>query len=377
MFFSQIQGLDEIKEQLVASVENQHVAHAQLFAGGEGGGALALALAFANYINCENKQGGNACGECAVCQKTKKHIHPDYHFIFPTYTKTKKEASNKEEQKSQFLSDWRVFLNKNPYPSLSAWADFSKADNRQCNISIEESRRIIKDVSMKAFEAEYKVFFMWLPEYMNEAASNALLKVLEEPPHKTLFFLVTQSLEQVLPTILSRTQIVNVRPFTEYEVQNILINQFYTEAPKARNLALWADGNVEKALSLGKEKENDSFLAFKNWMRHAFMGDFTNLVKFSDEYQKLSKVAQKSLLTYAENVIRELLLFHHGASNLLRMPEEERTFLEGFAKAVKPEHLEDMYAVFEEALIHIERNINAKMISLDVGLQMVKLFRKK
>lgn len=253
MFFSQIQGLEEVKNQLITSVENQHVAHAQLFAGREGSANLTMALAFANYINCQNKQGNDACGVCSTCSKTKKYIHPDYHFIFPTYTKTKKEAANKEEQRNQFLTDWRSFLLKNSYAGLSDWADFTKAENKQCTIGIDESRKLLQDVSLKAFESEYKIFFIWLPEYMNDSASNSLLKVLEEPPKKTLLFLITNDLEQILPTILSRTQIVHVRPFSDEEIQDSLINQFYKEPIKAKNIAPLAEGNLNRALELCEE----------------------------------------------------------------------------------------------------------------------------
>ncbi len=377
MLFSEIEGLDELKQQLIRSVENQHVAHAQLFAGREGSANLALALAFATYINCENKQENDACGVCPTCFKTRKYIHPDYHYIFPTYNKTKKEASNKEEQRAQFLTDWRNFLVKNSYASLSDWANYTKAENKQCTISIDESRKIIQDVSLKAFESEYKVFFMWLPEYMNESASNSLLKVLEEPPEKTLFFLITNDLEQILPTILSRTQMVRIRPFSDEEIQYSLINQFHKDALRSRNIAPLAEGNLNKAMRLIDELSNDNHTIFRNWMRHSFSADFTQLIRFSEEYHKLSKVQQKGLLQYGMNIIRELLLFHHGAFDLLRVPEAEKQFLEGFAKAVKVDKLEEIYELFDEAYMHIERNLNTKILCLDLGLQMVKIFRRK
>lgn len=377
MFFSQIQGLQEVKNQLITSVKNQHVAHAQLFSGREGSANLTMALAFANYINCQNKQGNDACGVCSTCSKTKKYIHPDYHFIFPTYTKTKKEASTKEEQRNQFLVDWRTFLAKNPYSGLSDWADFTKAENKQCNIGIDESRKLLQDVALKAFESEYKVFFIWLPEYLNDSASNSLLKVLEEPPKKTLFFLITNDLEQILPTILSRTQLVNIRPFSDEEIQDSLIHQFQKEPLKAKNVAPLAEGNLNRALELCEELSNDNHLIFKNWMRHAFSADFTQLVGFSEEFQKLSKVQQKGLLQYGMNIIRELLLFHHGANQLIRLSDSEKQFLEGFAKAVKVNKLEEIYQLFDETHLHIERNLSAKILILDVGLQMVKIFRSK
>ena len=200
MYFKEIIGHTKIKEALCTSAKNNHIPHAQLFLGQEGSPNLAFALAFANYIVCENKQDKEACGTCAACRKSNKFIHPDIHFIFPVAT-TKKVT--KDPVSSLFLSEWRAFLQENPYGNLKDWSDFLETENKQCQISKEESRTIIKDIYLKPFEASVKLFIIWLPERMHPSAANALLKILEEPPGETVFILVSNDQENLLPTILS------------------------------------------------------------------------------------------------------------------------------------------------------------------------------
>ena len=204
MQFSEIHGLHNIKDKLIQAVKKNHVAHAQMFAGLPGSANLSMALAFATYINCEDKLESGSCGKCSSCAKMDKMVHPDIHFVFPVYS----QSGDKEKIRNENVAKFRAFLSENPYGNLSDWAEFSKAENKQLNISVEESRRIIGNISMKAFEAEYKVVLIWLPELMNIAAANAILKALEEPPEieallaeatGTAFREQVQQIREILP----------------------------------------------------------------------------------------------------------------------------------------------------------------------------------
>ena len=204
MRFSDIIGLEDTKQQLIAAVKSNHVAHAQLFFGSEGSANLALALAFATYINCTNQSDSDSCGTCASCTKIDKLVHPDVQFIFPV--SSTKKVTGKSVVSSSYMNEWRSFILNNPYSGIEQWSASYGAENKQSNISKEESRNIIKNLSLKAFEAEYKIMLIWLPEFMHPSAANGILKILEEPPKKTIFLLVTNDYEKLLTTILSRCQ---------------------------------------------------------------------------------------------------------------------------------------------------------------------------
>lgn len=264
MLFSQIKGLEETKASLIASVKNRHVAHAQLFAGPEGSGSLAMALAYATYINCEEKGETDSCGTCASCNKFNKLIHPDLHFVFPVSTT---KSVSKDASSALFMKEWRNFIAENPYGGLIEWGNFIGAENKQLNISVDESRNIIKTVTMKSFEAEYKIMVIWLPEQMNSSSANAILKVLEEPPVKTIFLLVTQNPDKIITTVLSRTQRVKIRPFTDEEVTKYLIEDKKLDEKQARQIAYLADGNLNEGLRLLQQVEEDNHQMFREWMR--------------------------------------------------------------------------------------------------------------
>ena len=222
MRFGDIYGLEEIKRGLIEAVQKGHVAHAQLFSGPTGSANLALALAFITYINCENPTE-DSCGTCASCQKNTKFIHPDVHFIFPVSSTTR--ITGKDVLSTNFLKEWRHFLEEDPYGDIADWSVVFGGENKQLNISKGESKSIIQKLSLKAFEGGYKTILIWLPEYMHASAANGILKVLEEPADRTLFLLVTQNHEKLLGTILSRTQKVFIRSFNPSEISAILQNQ--------------------------------------------------------------------------------------------------------------------------------------------------------
>lgn len=372
MLFKDIPGLESIKSTLIRSVQTSHLAHAQLFDSAPGGGGLALALAFSTYINCENRSEDDACGVCASCTKMSKLIHPDFHFIFPIATSKKIDGKTSEA----FLSYWRSFLLESPYRLLPEWLDYINAENKQGNISVEESRGILRKLSVMAYEGEYKILLLWKPDIMNAASSNALLKILEEPPFKTIFLLVSDQSDKLLTTIISRTQRIAVPAFTDNNVRTFLKNHDVSESV-AKQITYLCDGNLSEALQLVKETEDDRSGWFIEWMRSCYKYDVAHLVRFADSFDIMNKEKQKGLLDYSLRLFRDMLIWRHGAGELLRVPEEELTFVQNFSKAVNFESLENMIQEVNIAYYHIERNVRAKMVLLDLSLTIAHFFQRK
>lgn len=377
MRFADITGLEEVKKRLFNSYQSDHMAHAQLFQGKQGSANLALALAFAALVNCENPVEGDACGQCASCSKNQKYIHPDVHFVFPVSSVPNKSGEKKEAISQSFLPEWRQFLLQNPYGNEESWSNAFGGENKQLNISKEESRQIIKNLSLKSFEGKYKVMIIWLAEYLHPSAANGILKILEEPPENTLFLLVTYDSEQLLGTILSRTQIFNVPSFSDQEVIDHLIKTQNTDEAKARQLASLASGNLNEAVRLLSEIENDSHDLFRNWMRLCYSKRYEELVKWTDSYAAMNKVAQKSLIQYGLNMLREMLLVQNDIQELRRISyEEESEFVTKFANTLTDESkIERIFSLFSTFLYHLERNINVKIAMLDTSLKINSIIR--
>lgn len=371
MQFSEIIGQEETKQMLLRAVQTNHLAHALLFDGPEGSANLALALAMAQYVNCEDKQPQDACGRCASCIKIQKLVHPDLHMVFPVANLAKGKNSE------AYLTDWRKFLIDQPYRTLPDWLETMGADNKQGNISAEEARNILQKLSLKAYEGAYKIMLIWLPELMNITSANALLKVLEEPPAQTLFLLVTNQPDKLLITILSRTQRVAVRAFTDEEVATYLRQQLNLDETTARRLAYLADGNLAEALQLNRNDtaSTDQHTWFAEWMRTCYRQDLISLIKQADQFDGFSKEKQKGLLEYSIRLYRDLFLWQQGAAELLRLPDNEMAFVKNFSKILTINHIERIVHDLNEATYHLERNARAKMIMLDMSLTFSRLIR--
>lgn len=374
VLFREIPGLEPVKEALRRAVQRSHVAHAQLFDGKAGGGALALALAFATYINCEEPSPEDACGRCASCVKMSRLVHPDLHLVFPVAS-SKKNASNTSEG---FLPLWREFVGKHPYVTLPAWLDFIKAENKQGNISVEEARGILRKLSLKSFEGEYKIMLVWKPELMSIAAANALLKILEEPPAKTLFLLVTDQPDRLLTTILSRTQRISVPAFADADLAAYLRQHHALDESRAKQLAYLCDGDLAKARQLAEEvATDDRHVWFADWMRTCYKWDLLALVKLADTFDGYSKEAQKEVLDYGLRLFRDMMIWKEGAGLLLRIPDEEVDFLKNFSGVVPDTALEKIVGELNEAYHHVERNVRAKFVFLDISMRISQLFERK
>ena len=358
---------------LLKSVRQNHVAHAQLFLGQEGSANLALALAYATYINCENKQPGDSCGTCGSCVKMNKLVHPDFNFVMPVTTT---KSVSKDALSSKFMNEWREFVLASPYQGLNEWMQYIGAENKQGNISKDESRQLVKLVSLKAFEGAYKIVVIWLPELMHPSAANALLKLLEEPPAQTLFLLVSQSAEKLLATITSRTQIMQVRNFSEEEVVAYLQQHHNTGQTTANQIAQLAEGNLNAAAKLTSEISSDYFTFFTEWMRYCYSYKFGELIDMSEKFQTLGRENQKNFLLYALNLFRKVMLFGVDGSLISFLPPAELDFVQKFSKVITEANAGQLAEELNQAHYHIERNANPKMVFVDSSIQIAGFLRK-
>jgi len=380
MLFKELLGQEKVKELLLLSVREERVPHAQLFLGSKGSSNLALALAFAQYVGCTNKQEEDSCGLCPSCVKHKKFSHPDLHFVFPVATtasvKTKPVSKN-------FLGEWRVLLEDNAYFSLFDWLKHIGVENKQGIISVEESAHIMKDLSLKPYESDTKIMLIWMPEKMNVQAANKLLKIIEEPPHKTLFLLVAESAENMLATVLSRTQLLKVPRYSDEEVMNYLMSRG-VERSKAQMISALVEGNINEALQLAEHTEDaeENSLRFVQWMRLCFSAlqvkDIDKLVQWSETMAKAGRENQKSFLLYASNVMRDALLKNYGVDAMMKMNVGGQNFtMEKFAPFIHADNCMEIVEELNMAQRHIERNANPKILFLDTSFKIARLLHKK
>jgi len=371
MQFRDIIGQEKIKEQLIRTVKENRVSHAQLFLGPEGSGSLPLALAYAQYINCEQRLDHDSCGHCASCRKYGKLIHPDLHFSYPFF------AAHKEDTASTFMEEWRHSFLSNPYLNLDSWRHSLDGGNKQANINIAECHHIIQKLSLKAFEATYKVLIMWLPEFLDKEG-NTLLKLIEEPPERTLFLLVTQNQDQLLNTIISRTQLVKINAIDRESLTQYLVQEKGLDQAKATQLAYISGGNMQQVQSLLTDTSNNYFDLFVQWLRLCFGAKVLDILALVDEeLAKLGRENQKSFLLYAIQMMREVILFKAGAKHLVHLPEAELLFVEKFAPLYSTDQLAACVQIFEKTSYYVERNANPKILFLDVSLQLIVLFKKR
>lgn len=368
MQFRDIIGQHDIKRQLIQTVQENRISHARLFLGPEGAGCLPLALAYAQYISCENRTATDSCGECASCRKYSRLIHPDLHFSYPFF------ARHKDDTALSFIEEWRDAFLSNPYLGLDEWRNQLDAENKQANINIAECHQIIKKLSLKPFESEYKVLIMWLPEYLDKAG-NTLLKIIEEPPQKTLFLLVAQSQDQILNTILSRTQLIKVPRLKDQDVKEFLISKFHIQDEQAARITYLSEGNVQTAINLSKEESNNNFGLFTDWLRMCFTNRGIQVIEFAETASRMGRENQKNFLRYGTKLLREVMMLLSGAEDLVHLPQNEKAFAENFKRSADLAKTEALVSELEKAHYHIERNANPKILFLDVSLQFIKILK--
>lgn len=371
MRFENIIGHDSVKQHLVRTVQDNRVSHAQLFLGPEGSGSLALAIAYAQFVNCEDKQEADSCGVCASCRKYEKLIHPDLHFSYPFFAKSSGEVA------INYIEAWRQALSENLYMGMNAWRAQFDAQNKQANINIAEVHDIIKKLSFKAFESEYKVLIMWLPEYL-DAQGNALLKLIEEPPEKTLFLLVAENQDRILNTIISRTQLVKIHKLTHTDINQYLIENKGIDPLKAGEISFLADGNLQSAMELLQSDSNAYFDLMIQWLRLVVTDTGLKLIQLSEiDFPKLGRENQKNFLMYTIGMMRQIVLKSQGLESLIFLQDKELDFITKFSEIFTLEQLSAGVDLLEKTHYAVERNANAKILFLDLSLQLVLLFKYK
>jgi DNA polymerase III subunit delta' len=372
MRFSNVTGQQALKKQLISTVRENRVSHAQLFAGPEGAGGLALALAYAQYISCENRSAEDSCGTCKSCIKYEKLIHPDLHFVFPVVntTEIKKAASD------DYISEWRTAVLENPYMNLNRWIETIASENKQGGIFERESGEIIKKLSLKTYESEFKIMIIWMPEKMNATTANKLLKILEEPPSKTLFLLVSENPGQLLTTIISRCQYVKVPPIVADEIRNEL-KKIPGIDSRLEEITRVAAGNYFKALELIKLHDDDKecFNFFTNLMRLSYGRKFLDLITLADEIAGTGREKQKKFLNTALRLVRENFTMNVASKDIVYLNDEETNFSSKFHIYINESNVNQLTDEFNRAFYHIEANGNARIIFLDLALKIVKLIR--
>lgn len=381
MLFKDIIGQEEVKRRLIRTVKEGRVSHAQLFAGPEGSRKLALAIAYAQFLNCKERHygtgpddPGDACGTCPSCVKYQKLAHPDLHFIFPIApTKEVKNPLSRD-----FLKYWRQALLENDFRlSLFDWYEAIGIEKKQGIINADDCSEILKTLSYKSYESEFKVMVIWMAEKLFHSAAPKILKILEEPPDKTLFILITENQDQIINTILSRCQIVRIPRLTDNDLATAMKSDF-TDAESEIQWAIpLSDGNLTRAYKIMKEDEDESYLVknFIRWMRVCYPYKIVEIHEFVSEISRIGRERQKSFLAYSTRVIRNGMLLHYRIPQLARLNQEEQDFLAKFQPFITHANIHRIIRVLEEAQYHIERNANPGILFMDVSLHLHTLLK--
>lgn len=379
MLFDEVIGQQHIKKHLIQSVDNERIPHAQLFIGKEGCGTLPMAIAYASYIICSNKT--NAQKES--CQlKFKNLSHPDLHFAFPVVTS---EKAKSHPVSNNYLEEWRQLLKDQPYGNLFDWYKLLDVDNKQGQIGVDEAQEIVKSLSLKAYEGGYKVMIIWMAEKMNTSCANKLLKLIEEPPNKTIFILIAEDEEQIINTIRSRCQILHFPPLAEEVIKNALIENYDINAIEATKLAHQANGNYNKACDLVyHDSEDEQFEDwFVLWVRSAFKAKgnkqaIHDLINWSENIAKTGRETQKQFLQFCLDFMRQALLLNYNAHDLVYIETKSEKFkLEKFAPFIHNNNIMDISNELQNAIYHIERNGNSKIILTDLSIKLTRLLHRK
>lgn len=405
MRFSEIVGRHKLISQLREMVEHNRLSHALLFLGKEGSGALRLAIAFAQFILCEkNKQTEvampslfgdelptstegisgieDSCGQCPACVKVEKLVHPDLHFSFPVL---KRDARHDRPVSADFISEWREFVFEFPFGNINDWLDFLKnsatakienAPNKQANISVFECEEILHKLSLKSYESDFKILIMWLPEFLGKDG-NRLLKLIEEPPEGTIFIFVAEDENQILPTIISRTQLVKIPLPEDHEVEEYL-NQQIQEPVNTKSIVAVASGNIREALRLTRMNEENWERSIRDWLNLIIRNNVDLQSKWIDEINQIGREKQKQLLLYFIHLIRiSLKTGFLAAEDLPSMVESEREFAAILRNKCEPEVIEEMVKELNDAIYFIERNANSKILFHALTIKLRYLINEK
>lgn len=377
MQFKSIIGQEKVKNRLITSLQENRVAHTQLFLGPDGSGSFALALAFVQYINCQGKTETDSCGVCPSCVKFQKFSHPDLHFYFPTTTN---EVVKKDPKSALFVNDWRNYLEQvEAYPTKIGWHDHLHVGNKQGTIYVRDASDLIQLVSLKPYEARYKTFFIWMADRMHESASNKLLKTFEEPPSNTLIFIFTERYELLLPTVRSRAQLVKVEGLPENIIKEALISEKGANENLAHDISLISEGNWNLAQEIfdNADETQENFLKFREWLRLCFKpGNYLELNRFNSDLSRSGRENIKRFLGYGLDIIHNSILHNSGNSEKVKKSKDELDFLKKFAPYINKANQSELYQLLNEAIYFVERNAHAGILFTDLSFKIGDLLLK-
>jgi DNA polymerase-3 subunit delta' len=373
MQFKDIIGQALIKKELPELLQQNRLAHALILLGKEGNGALSLALAFSQFVVCENTTT-DSCGKCPACSKAAQYVHPDIHFSYPVVTK----KPGTPPISTDYITEWREFIETHGYGNVYDWLQFIGAENKQGNITAHECNDIIRKLNLKSFESEYKVLVMWMPEYLGNEG-NKLLKLIEEPPPNTLFILVAENESLILPTILSRCQLIRIPALETADIEQALVSRHKTEPAIARQVASVSEGNYREALKLVQHSDEDWQTLLRDWLNAIMKTGPIAQTKWVEDVSKLGREKQKQFLRYFNHLLEQAVRLRVMPANPAGgiMPEKEQDFA---ARLNKIAGIEQQQAIIEEldrAAYYIERNANAKILFHALTIKLYHIIQDK
>lgn len=371
MHFNEVVGQSRIKSILIEGVKNDRVSHAQLFHDTNNYGALPLILSYVQFIFCEDKREQDSCGKCASCKKVSKLAHPDLHFSFPV------QLSSSTKISDNILEEWKQILTSEIYFNEQDWYKKLGNENKTGVIGKDESQNILKKLQLKSFEGNYKIVVIYAIERMNIAAANKLLKLIEEPPARTLFLMTASSLDNILPTILSRSQLIKLDKPSNDEVTKYITNKGIADT-MASDIANFVNGNVVEAIKMMQEEnsEEEFFSLFIEWMRICFSRDVGKAIDFSNTLAALGKEKQKAFINYCLTIFQKSLTGNFLSLDKVRIRESQKDFMKKFTPYINTSNIQKLYTFFTEAHTHIDRNANTKILFLDLSFKMFGQIKK-
>ncbi len=376
MLYREIIGQPEVKRKLLHLVQGERVPHAMLLFGPAGTGKLALAVATAQYLSCLDRHPEDACGSCTSCVKFARLVHPDLHFVVPVL---KTGSVTKDPVTSLFMEEWREVFLSNWYLSDNQWYEAIGAENKQGVINTEESQQLISRLGYKPYESDYRMVVIWLPEKMNQAAANKLLKLVEEPPENTVILMASEDTGRILPTILSRTQLLHVPPLAPGMIREGLLDQGAEEGQLLEDAVRKSNGDYNMALRTLREDEQEQyyFELFTGLMRLCYKRDILRINDWVEQVSGIGRERQKQLIEHSLRLLRESFVLHQGEEALTYMSQREKEFAEKFSRFIHGDNIEGLVRSFSEAGNHIEANGNSRIVLMDMAIQVIRLLLQK
>lgn len=374
MLFSDVIGQQQAKDFLLQSVGNNRLGHALLFKAPEGAGGLPMALALSQYMVCTDPQPQGACGNCGACKRAAQLIHPDIHYCYPVIPR----KSGDKPLSTDYIGEWREFVLQQPYGNAYDWLQFIGAENKQGNISSAECQDIIHKLNLKSYEGTYKILLLWYPEFLNKEG-NRLLKLIEEPPAHTLFIFVAEQTDTILPTILSRLQLVRMNRLSTAELNHAAIERGGADPSRALRAASLAEGSYREVLRLMQHAEGDFMEPLREWLNAVVRGEPVALQQWIEEMAsaKTGRERQKQFLRYFLHLIEHSLRGPVYTKEEIPLPEEETQFAANLRKMTDHIGLQQLVDVLDDACYHIERNANGKILFHALSLRIRYIFSRQ